>query len=167
MKLAVPYHEQETEYTCGPASLQMAFLLLGKFKSEKTIAVHAETNREEGTRHRGMIAAALREKFYCYVNADSSIKEIKYFINLGFPVVIDYTEPSSEEGHYAVVSGYKNKHIILSDSWNGKDFTLTETELVSRWYDPHNGHNGCNQWMMVVSKEPFSLGKQYIPEAGK
>lgn len=167
MKLTIPYHEQETEYTCGPASLQMAFSLLGKFESEKTIAVHAETNSEEGTRHQGMIDAALREKFYCYVNADSSIKEMKYFINLGFPVIVDYTEPSSDTGHYAVVSGYKNRHIILNDPWNGQGFTIAEAELVARWHDPHNGRNGCNQWMMVVSREPFSLGKQYIPAIEK
>ncbi len=164
MKLTVPYHEQKTEYTCGPASLKMVFSFLGTFKTEKKIAKHASTDNETGTRHQGMIDAALHQKFYCYVNADSSVDEIRYFINLGLPVIIDYTEPSEDDGHYAVVSGYVDGIIILHDPWNGKNFKLEETELIERWHDSHSGHKSCNQWMMVLSNEPFSLGKQYLPK---
>jgi|SRR3989344_1751499 len=164
MKLNIPFYKQDTEYTCGPTSLQMAFSFLGKFKSEHTLAREAKTNKD-GTTHEGMIETALREKFYCYVNEGSSIEEIKYFIHLGFPVIIDYTEPSGEDGHYAVVSGYQDGYVVLNDPWNGKNFKISEKEFISRWHDCHPTHHMCVRWMMVLSKTEFSMGKQYVPHS--
>lgn len=163
MKLNIPFYKQDTTYTCGPAVLKMVFSLLGKFKSEEKLAKEAKTTRNDGTNHEGMIDAALQEKFYCYVNEGSSLDEVKYFINRGFPVVVDYTEPSGEEGHYAVVSGHQNGHVMLNDPWNGKNFKLTDKEFTSRWHDGHGGHHRCERWIMVISREAFNLGKQYIP----
>ena len=167
MKLKIPFVYQETAYTCGPAVLQMAFSFLGKFKSEKRLATEAGTNSAVGTTHQGMIDTALQENFYCYINQDSTIEEIKYFVKLGFPVIVDYTEPSSDEGHYSIVSGYQDGHIILNDPWNGKGFSLTTADFLSRWHDSHSGHRTCVQWMMVLSKEPFNLGRQYAPNSKK
>ncbi len=162
MKLNIPFYKQDTGYTCGPASLQMAFSFLGKFKSESALTKEAKTNKE-GTTHEGMIETALREKFYCYVNEGSSIEEIKYFVHLGLPVIVDYTEPSGEDGHYAVMSGYQDGHIILNDPWNGKGFKLPEKEFISRWYDDHKLNHRCERWIMVLSKTEINIGKQYTP----
>ncbi len=140
----------------------MAFSFLGKFKSESALTKEAKTNKD-GTSHQGMVETALREKFYCYVNEGSSIEEIKYFIHLRLPVVVDYTQPSGEDGHYAVVSGYQDEHIILNDPWNGKNFKLSEKEFVSRWHDCHPGNHTCTWWIMVLSKTEFNMGKQYTP----
>jgi predicted double-glycine peptidase len=164
MKLDIPFFKQDTDYTCGPAALQMAFLFLGTFTSEKKLAKVARTNSEIGTTHRGMIDTALKQKFYCYVNKNSTINEIRHFVRLSFPVIIDYTEPSSDTGHYAIISGYQDRHVILNDPWNGEGFKLSEAEFVSRWYDNHDGNNPCASWMMALSKEPFNLGKQYSPD---
>lgn len=163
MKLDIPFFKQDTDYTCGPAALQMAFLFLGTFRSEQHLAKAAGTTSEIGTTHEGMIRTALEQKFYCYVNQNSTINEVRHFIKLGFPVIIDYTEPSSDTGHYAIVSGYQDGHIILNDPWNGAGFRVSEDEFAARWYDDHNGHNPCNSWMMALSKEPFALGRQYTP----
>lgn len=167
MKLNIPFYRQDTGYTCGPTALQMAFSFLGKFKSEKNIAREAGTQSKTGTSHHGMIEAALREKFYCYVNEGSTLDELKYFIKLGHPVIVNYIEPSSDEGHYAVVTGYNNKHITLNDPWNGKDFNISEQSFLARWHDMHEGRHPCTSWIMVLGTEPFSLGKQYAPDLEK
>lgn len=163
MKLNIPFYKQDKTYTCEPTALQMVFSLLGKFKSEVHLAQEAGTNKKDGTSHEGMINTALQEKFYCYVNEGSSLDEVKFFLNLGFPVIVDYTEPSGEEGHYAVVSGHQDGHIILNDPWNGKDFKLTDKDFVSRWYDHHQKGNRCERWIMVISRDGINIGKQYIP----
>lgn len=163
MKLKIPFYKQDTEYTCGPVSLQMAFSFLGKFKSERALAGEAKTNKN-GTTHQGMIETALKEKFFCYVNEGSSVEEIKHFIRLGFPVIVDYIEPSGNDGHYAVVSGYHHGNIVLNDPWNGKDFKLSEKEFLVRWHDCHLRNHVCTHWIMVLSKTNFSLGRQYIPD---
>lgn len=165
MKLKIPFAWQKTMYTCGPASLHMAFSLLGwEKKSERSLSLEAGTNKENGTTHQGMIDTALIQNFYCYVNAGSTIEEIRYFIKCGLPVIVDYTEPSSDVGHYAIVSGYQDGHIILNDPWHGKGFTLTEAKFTSRWHDNHEGRRTCTHWLMALSKEPFNLGRQYAPK---
>lgn len=167
MKLNVPFYKQDKTYTCGPVALQMVFSLLGKFKSEAHLAKEAGTNKSDGTSHEGMINTALREKFHCYVNEGSSLDEVKFFINLGFPAIVDYTEPSGDDGHYAVAFGHEDGHIILNDPWNGKDFKLTDKEFISRWYDHHHNGNRCERWIMVISREGINLGKQYAPKINK
>lgn len=160
MKLALPFARQHTVYSCGPASLEMVFAFFGDKKDEASLIKKAHTNEVNGTKHEWMINVARQEGFYCYVNSFSSIHEIRHFISLDLPVIVDYTEPTSGDGHYAVVVGYKKDQIILNDPWNGRDFSLSEKEFIERWKDRLTKSHG---WVMIVSKKDFQLGKQYLP----
>ena len=166
MKISVPFFWQDTKYTCGPASLQMVLSFLGDFKSEFSLAKAVHVSKESGTKHSSMIEVACREGFFCYVNSQSTVNEIKHFLALGFPVILDYTEPSSDEGHYAVVvaiarGGFLMKEkVYLNDPWHGANYSLALDELLPRWHDPLTKSHG---WMMVLSKEDFNIGKQYLP----
>jgi len=160
MKLTIPYSKQHTEYSCGPASLKMVLTFLGDKKSEKSLIREAHTDDIKGTSHKWMIDTAVREGFYCYVNSFSSIDEIKHFLSLEYPVIINFTEPSENVGHYAVVVGYRQNEIIINDPWNGKDFSIPIDDLIDRWYDRTTKSHG---WIMVISKTDFRLGKQYLP----
>lgn len=169
MKLDIPFYKQDRTYTCGPVALQMAAAFLGKHASERDLARMAHTNATEGTAHAGMIAAARAEGLYCYVNEGSSLEEITQFLRLGIPIIVDYTEPSGEEGHYAVVAGRDDGKLVLNDPWNGKDFKISEKEFLARWHDKHPSGFLCERWMMALSREAFPTGKQYVPtprEAG-
>jgi len=161
-KLKIPFYRQSSEFTCGPASLQMIFSFLGKFKKQDNLIKILHTDPKTGTRHLELINIARREKFFCYVNNNSTIHEVRHFINLRLPVVVNYNEPSTNDGHYAVVVGYDRNKIILNDPWNGKNFKMRENEFILRWHDYLNKHT-CKKWIMVVSKKDFHLGKQYFP----
>lgn len=161
-KLKIPFYRQKNAFTCGPASLQMLFAFFRKAVPQAKIAERTAATESYGTRHQNMIDEALKEKFFCYVNNNSTINEVKYFIDTGLPVIIDYVEPSEEEGHYAVVFGYSARYIFLNDPWNGKNFRLPIGEFNSRWYDYHQSHK-FKKWIMVVSDKEFRLGKQYRP----
>lgn len=160
-KLKIPFYRQSNEFTCGPASLQMIFSFLGKFKKQDNLTRVLHTTKT-GTCHSSLIEEARGEDFFCYVNNNSTIHEIRHFINLGLPVVVNYNEPSTNDGHYAVVVGYDRNKIILNDPWNGKNFKMHENEFILRWHDCLNKHT-CKKWIMVVSKKDFHLGKQYFP----
>ena len=162
MKLKIPFYQQDTDHTCGPASLQMVLSFLGDFKSEKKLSEEAHTNHDIGTRHDAMIETARKEGFYCYVNNDSSWDEIKNFLALGLPVIIHFAEPQTEEGHYAVVVGFEKGEIILNDPWNGKNFTMKKKEFLPRWRGTQGNHQ-YKKWIMIISKNDFNLGKQYSP----
>lgn len=159
--LDLKYFKQDNGYSCGPASLQMVFSYFGKKLGEAKLAKLAKTTKS-GTSHVNMINLARKEGFYCYVHNNSSINQIKHFIDLNLPVIINYIEPKSEEGHYAVVVGYKRNKIILDDPWNGKNFKISIKEFKKRWYDYHKKHK-YSRWILVISKKKFNLGKQYSP----
>lgn len=157
----IPYHRQITDYYCGPASLQMVFEYFGLHKSQRYLAKQLQTQRDDGTDHSDLIRVATSHGLYCYVNRDSSIHEILHFLSLELPVIIDFMEPSGNEAHYAIVSGYKNQSIILHDPWNGKQFSLQEAWFEKHWYDRENN---AHQWIMVVSPHDIGFGKQYHPK---
>src|SRR3989344_446487 len=142
MKINAPFFWQDTEYTCGPASLQMVLSFLGDFKSEIELAKKAETSKETGTSHSGMIETAKGEGFFVYINSDSNAEEMKYFLALGHPVIVDFLEPSSDIGHYAVTTAigrgglFFREMICLNDPWNGRDYKISLKEFEKRWRDP-------------------------------
>src|SRR3989344_7241504 len=103
--MKVPFHHQHTNHTCGPAALEMVFNYFRKRVAEKKIASEAKT-KEYGTLHSGMINAARREGFYCYVHENASIKQVLGFVDQEFPVIVHYIEPSGNDGHYSVITSY-------------------------------------------------------------
>lgn len=161
-KIQIPFYRQNREYTCGPASLQMVFSFFGKYKKQDNLTRKLRTTKKDGTYHSGLIREARKENFFCYINNKSTIHEIRHYINLGLPAIINYNEPFSNTGHYAVVVGYDKNRIILNDPWNGKNYKISEHEFVSRWHDCLNKHT-CKKWVMIISKKDFNLGKQYFP----
>jgi len=161
MGISVPFYKQDTGYTCGPTSLQMVFSFFGSFMSEADLADLAETNEIIGTDHHNMIEVARLGGFYCYVNDTSSLLEVESFIDRGFPVIVDFVEPVTEEAHYAVVVGFSKGSIVLNDPANGKDFKLSEDDFSLRW---HDGTTRSVRWMMVLSKSDFEIGRQYGPK---
>lgn len=162
MKLKIPFYKQDTDHTCGPATLQMVLSFLGDFKSEKFLSKEAHANHDIGTKHDAMIETARKEGFYCYVNKDSSVDEIKNFLSEGLPVIIHFAEPQAEEEHYAVVVGLEKSDVILNDPWNGKNFKMAKKEFLSRWHGEQGNHQ-YNKWILVISDKDFKMGKQYSP----
>ena len=113
-----------------------------------------------------MISAAIKEGFYCYANNNSSINEIKHFIGLNLPVIVHYREPSDDDDHYAIVTGFKGDEVIFNDPWNGPSFHLKVTDFIDRWYGMV-GNRRHKQWILVISNKRFSIGKQYVPANSK
>ncbi|PIZ83865.1 hypothetical protein COX97_00270 [Candidatus Pacearchaeota archaeon CG_4_10_14_0_2_um_filter_05_32_18] len=159
--ISLKYFKQDKDYTCGPACLEMVFSYFGKKISKANLVKLAKT-KKSGTNHINMIKVARKDGFYCYVHNNSSINQIKHFIDADLPVIVNYIEPKSDDGHYAVVVGYKGNKIILDDPWNGKNFKITIKEFKKRWYDYHKKHK-YSKWILVLSKKRFNLGKQYAP----
>ena len=156
--IKLPYFHQHTNHTCGPACLKMVFAFFGKRLPEKKLARLSKTNFD-GTKHSKMISLARKEGFYCYVHENASLNQIKHFIDLKIPVIINYIEPSEEDAHFSVIVGYEKNFLILDDPWNGKNFKIDSKEFEKRWH----GKDRCKNWILVVSKDQFDIGKQYNP----
>ncbi len=160
--LKIKYYPQDNSYTCGPICLKMVFEYFDK-KISKEIISKLTKNTKSGTSHNNMIKVSRKQGFYCYVHNDSSLNQLEHFIDLNLPVIVNFTEPDGNEGHYAVVIGHNNRNIIMHDPWNGKNFKLNEKDFEKRWYDYHK-HHKYTRWLLVLSKDKFNLGKQYGPK---
>lgn len=171
MKLSIPHRRQVNDYMCGPATLQMVLAFLGEQKTQRSIRklmmVSPKELQTKSADNNKMVRAIQRAGFYAYVNDHSNIDELKSFINQGYPVVINYIEPSNDDGHFAVVKGYNPllKTIILNDPWNGDDFTFSEKEFIERWHPKwwraSEGYKG--HWLMVASRAPINVGRLHAP----
>ncbi len=159
--LNVPFYKQDTNYTCGPTALQMVFAYYGVRVSEKELTERLDTETSTGTKHEPMIEIAREEGFFVYVNNHASLEEVGYILGLNIPVIVHYIEPSSEEGHYAVAVDLTDENILLNDSWNGEQFTIAREDFIRRWRDDKGE---AMQWLLAISPEQFSVGKQYYPE---
>ncbi len=162
--MKVPFRIQTTNYTCGPAVLQMVFEYFGLKVTQKELIETMQPTPESGTPHDRMISAATSHGFFCYVNNESDLSEVKFFLSHKLPVIAHFIEPSYEEGHYAVITAYRNKTLIFNDPWNGKNSRLSEKEFKERWCDEKSAHKN---WIMVLSTEDFHLGKQFLPQEKK
>ena len=161
MKLDVPYFKQDTVYTCGAASLQMALAFFGYYESESRIAKEARTEPKEGTTRKWMIRIATKKGFYCYANNNSSLNEIQYFLSMELPIIVRFTEHSEDVDHYSIITGLKKGIITMNDPWNGENFEMTAEEFERRWHSEDNDHL---RWLMVISKEKFNIGRQHFPQ---
>ncbi len=159
VKIRVPYFSQKKGYTCGPASLEMVLKFFGVSVVQDRLE-KVEKTKKDGTSHGGLIDAARKYGFYCFVDKNSSISMIKHFVGVGLPVIVNYIEPSDDEGHYSVVVGYNEKKVIMNDPWNGKNFEMSWSDFESRW---HGQKPKSPKWLMVLSKKEFDLGRQYSP----
>ena len=157
----VPFFHQINEYTCGPASLEMIFEYFGKHMTQEVLAKKLATNESIGTTHEKMIEVATKNGFYCYVNNHSTISEIRYFLSLNLPVIVHFMDPEGDP-HYAIIVSHKNSCLVFNDPWSGKETRLSDVDFTKRWHDEKNVYK---RWIMTLSKQEFSLGKQYFPTA--
>ena len=107
-----------------------------------------------------MIEVFRKRGLYCYVNKDGTLEQIKNFLEEGIPVVVNYIEPSAEDGHFAVVVNLTDSVIVLNDPWNGENFVLNREEFLNRW---HSKYDDASRWYLAVSDKDFDLGKRYRP----
>jgi predicted double-glycine peptidase len=156
----VPYLEQKTPFSCGPATLNMVFRFYGIEKTEEELTIRLRTNKHIGTLHSDMVRVAREEGFYVFENEESSIVEIEGLLKMRIPVIVHFTEPSENDNHYAVVVQVDDTHLVFNDPWNGEKTTLEIDDFVSRWSSEHTSEDN---WLIAISKESFSLGRQYSP----
>jgi len=159
--LDVPYFKQDTDYSCGPASLEMILGYFGIRRSERDLMHELHSNSEVGSRHQRIINALTGYGLHVYVNNESSIEEVAFYLEQELPVLVHYIEPTTDEGHYSVVVGMPEADIVLNDPYNGERFRMTQNAFEKRWKDEDGEFV---RWMLAASDESLSLGKQFHPK---
>lgn len=107
-----------------------------------------------GTTRRNLIRAFRAAGLHVHAHPDSSIAEVRRFVERGVPVVVNYREPDNDEGHYAVVIGVTMRHIVLRDPYHGPRLALPLSEFRRRWLGSRPHHP---RWMLAAMPHPLSL----------
>lgn len=161
--LSVPYFKQDREYSCGPACLQMVFSYYHKRMSEEDLMRELRTNEAIGTRPSWMIRVARRHGFFCYVNNDSSLDEVRYFLRLKKPLIVYFVEPFTGDDHFTVIVGFDKEKIIMNDSLMGEGYEFFLDAFDKRWHGEKKYQKTLRRWMLVISPEEIPMGRQYKP----
>ena len=138
--VSMPFHYQNNNYYCGPAALEMVFDYYGEDIPQTQIADVARTYpyvtyTDELIRaaHFSNLSTSLGDEMSGNITGYSAREfgyaafeqwglttdDLKTLINKGEPlIVLMWWTPSKVYGHYRVVVGYNETHIIMHDPWN-------------------------------------------------
>lgn len=156
MKLRLRYFPQSESYACGPAVLRMIFEHLGRDYSEEKLIKLCKAAPKKGTTHEDMIKEVENEGFRHHEMENAQLKDIRHFLDNGYPVIVNYINPLSARGHYAIIIGYdlKEKILIFADPSNGADFTMHEDDFFELW---HSGTENTKRWLLIIGREKFVI----------
>lgn len=139
----------------------MLFAFHHKRLPENVIARKAGTRPDTGTARSAMLRAARSQGFTCRMNSSATWSDVLDCLKEGMPVLIEYREPSSDEGHYSLVVGTRGKEVLLHDPWNGMQFTMNAHELKERWHS-HRTKEKNRGWMMTVMPRAESVHRTHV-----
>ncbi len=151
--LNVPLLKQKKD-TCGPTALRMIFKYFGKEINEKEIIKFIGGLRKYGVR---TIALADYAKYAGYQSKCFSfnekaaggkaeierpnVKRIEEYLSKGVPVILLvrsfllFNKKPSPNGHFIVITGYKNGIFFYNDPKDGQRHKISKEELLFIWFN--------------------------------
>ncbi len=145
----IPYHEQETEYTCGSACMKMALDSLGIHKSERQLSRLMRTSKLRGTWHKAFPALAERYKLNYSVIRKAGISDIKRLSAEGYIIILAYYYPTEKVHHYAVFNKLVSSRILLIDPTAGPDHGYTIQKFIKLWKSSPEGDDE-KRWLFAL-----------------
>lgn len=152
MRLNVPYYRQKTLYTCGPETLRMVLGFFGIHTTVKALEKQTQV-AHNGTTRKNMVKALRFHGLHTHEHIGATLKEVRWFVKQGMPVVVNYREPTDEDTHYSLVVGYSWWKVILHDPFNGPNFSISIWQFKERWHGMHRSKN--RDWVLAVSDTPI------------
>jgi predicted double-glycine peptidase len=160
----VPYYAQKRDYTCGPACLKMVLDYLGVESHQEILGRMAQSNEDVGTNYQGMVDAVRFHYRRSFVKKGASIEDIRHFLDMHLPIIVNWYLNKEKVGHFSVVVGISDKFITLNDPFNGERIRKSIDKFLEVWHDS-TGRNW--NWMMVVFPKRIRVktppGRIYYP----
>lgn len=157
----VPQIRQNTDYTCGAASVASIMAYYGYDVVESDAAKDLKTTKKDGT-HPQNIVDYFNKNGLEAQKKTLTPETLRDFLKKDIPVIIelqawgdknDYSK-DFENGHYVVAIGYdENGFYFMDPSQFGYGY-LDVDELQSRWHDENKGKIDQNLGIPVSGKKP-------------
>jgi parallel beta-helix repeat protein len=188
--LPVPFHYQVKDYYCGPAALEMIFDYYGEDISQVEIAdvarTYADTTYSDELRraaHFSNLSTSLGDEmvenitgystrkfgYAAFEQSGLAIDDLKNSIDGGEPLIVLMWWTSAKiYGHYRVVVGYNDTHIIMHDPWNrdlwggavgGANISMTYSTFLDLWEYSDNWGLLVHPWKIEL-RMPSTVRKR-------
>lgn len=146
-----PFYKQETEHSCGVASLKMVLGYVDLNFSERKLATLLETvyKDEVGIDRKNLAKVARLCGCVAVERVNQNFKDIEKYLGLGFPVIVNYIW-YDEFGHFAVVVGIEKDVLILNDPYNSKRDRISFKDFEKVWQSFDGKYS--NRWLMAIKK---------------
>lgn len=187
--ISVPFHYQDNPYYCGPAALEMVFDFYGEDIPQAEIADVARTHPNE-TRTGELTRAARfsnvstsmgmempnnitgytsrKVGYAAFEREGLTLDELKALVaqEQSIIVLMNWTQ-NETYGHFRVVIGYNETHIIMHDPWNkalwggtygGADTAMTYSTFLLLWGYLNNWGLWIHPWIVELQM-PTSVDK--------
>ncbi len=141
-------HIQKASNTCGPTTLINVLELRGlPTKSEAYLKKLCGLRPGEGTRNTALATAVTELGLEVVeVRDKGKIGDIERHLDSGSYVILNYSTPFSQSGHYAIAVEYDRQAVYLFDSWLGL-IRLVKKDLRKNW---HNSAKTIHGWFLAV-----------------
>jgi len=127
-----PLVQQETGYTCGPASLRSWFLTQGIDLSEKELSFLLNTT-EDGTKLSAIRNLLTKFGFANFSRQDTSLGSIKQALAHGIGVLV--LIQSEGEAHWSLVVSVDEKNVTLMDPWVADQYRrISRSRFYKIWF---------------------------------
>jgi len=125
---------------CGPAVIKMLLNYYGIEASESEIAERCHHTYEVGCTDLQMKEALESYGLAVKIYENSSIEDLKYWINHRIPIIIDWFSVSGSDddvgsGHSSIVVDVDTERVYLIDPWNGDVRKIKHKNFLGVWFD--------------------------------
>lgn len=130
--MVLPYHKQESVYTCGAACMRIAFEKLGIIKTEKQMVKLLGTNKIVGTHEKDFPRLAEKYKINYIVERSGKISELKRLLKNGWIIIVCYNNPALGD-HYSLIRKIGKTEMHLYDPWISPDKKFKINYFKKMW----------------------------------
>jgi ABC-type bacteriocin/lantibiotic exporter with double-glycine peptidase domain len=174
--IEVPLCYQETEYTCGIASLQSILARYGMYYRQSALADLLHSQPIIGTDYKSILYLAELLGLHGLLRENLCIEDLRRYIDSGTPPVliiqawrldddIDYCL-DFKNAHYIVACGYNNRGIYAMDpNILGNYGFITYPELMTRWHAVDKDSVRHLQSALIIDNKKYPV--KYCQDAVK
>jgi ABC-type bacteriocin/lantibiotic exporter with double-glycine peptidase domain len=171
----MPGGKQTFDFDCGAKALQLVMAYYGVETNEGDLIMELKTD-DNGTSVENMITIAEKYGFEVIAKCGVSLETVKQYVEKDIPVIIllqawaerymtlEDWKNDYDDGHYAIVIGYKDTIIVFEDPSSFRKTWLTEDEFLARWHDvnPRTKEEFDHFAMVLLGKEPAKKALEHM-----
>lgn len=138
--------KQETEYSCGPASIRMAISrYISSIPCESSIIELSKCNHIIGTTRSQMIKTVRKLGFTVFSKANGTLEHLSELLKSSRTIIILFSDDINSF-HYSIIYAITEESITIADPWIGNLRSISINDFKNNWYC----YNGTIGWYMSI-----------------